>query len=90
MHMKQLAVAMMAVWMMMVWPATAQQPGSPEERDRQQIGRDRPPSRDAVWRARHGQDEQEGGRMSREERKQLRRDINSHGRDIYRQDRGRH
>jgi len=54
----------------------------------------RPPGREAVWPgpAQPGQQGQDGhgshGRMSPEERQQLRRDINSHGRDIYRE-RGR-
>jgi hypothetical protein len=48
-----------------------------------------PPSqgaREAAFRRQQGQ--QQRGRMSDEERQQLRRDISDHGRDIYR-DRGR-
>ena len=87
--MKRMATAAMAalIWMM-AWPAVAQQPPrGPFERDRQEAGRNRPPAREAVWPARDGHDGH--GRMSREERQQLRRDIDSHGRDIYRQDKGR-
>jgi len=42
-------------------------------------------ARDASWRGNRQQPQQ--GRMSDEERQQLRRDISDHGRDIY-QDRG--
>jgi len=88
--MKRVAAAMMAALMMLAWPAAAQQPPDPPDRDRQTAGRDRDrsPAREASWPGRDGHDSH-GGRMSREERQQLRRDINSHGRDIYRQDRGR-
>lgn len=90
--MKRMAAAVMVALMMvvMVWPAAAQQPtGVPFDRDQHAAGRDRdrPPTREASW---PGRDSHDGhGRMSREERQQLRRDINSHGRDIYRQDKGR-
>jgi len=39
------------------------------------------PVRDANWQTPDGR---RGGRMSPEERKQLRQDVNNHGRDIYR------
>ena len=92
-NMKRMAAAVMAALMMMTWPAAAQQPPPGSfDRDRQAAGRDRtpgppgPPAREASWPGRDGHDGH--GRMSREERQQLRRDIDSHGRDIYRQDKG--
>jgi len=75
------------------WPAAAQQPGPRGERMARPEGaaggapareRMRPPAREAAWPQRTGQ-EDHGGRMSPEERRQLRRDINAHGRDIYRE-----
>lgn len=90
-----LVAALTAGLLQAAWPAAAQQPpgqppfGRPDRQDRQDRGdRERPPARDAAWPGRDGHDGQ-GGRMSPQEREQLRRDINSHGRDIYRQDRGR-
>ena len=92
-HMKRMAAGVMVALMMMVLPAAAQQPpGAPFDRDRHAAGRDRmpgpsgPPTREASWPGRDGHDGH--GRMSREERQQLRRDIDSHGRDIYRRDKG--
>jgi hypothetical protein len=88
--MKQLLAAALAALMMISVPAAAQQPPGPNSRerpDRTERDRERPPGREAVWPTRGGQDGH--GRMSPQEREQLRRDINTHGRDIYRQDRGR-
>lgn len=88
--MKRMAAAVMVALMMMTLPVAAQQPPEvPFDRDRHAAGRDRdrPPTREASWPGRDGHDGH--GRMSREERQQLRRDINSHGRDIYRKDRDR-
>jgi len=59
-------------------------PGAASSRERL-----RPPARDAAWpqrqRRAEGQEEHGSGRMSPEERRQLRRDISAHGRDIYRE-----
>jgi hypothetical protein len=74
------------------WPAAAQPDDGRRERFGERPEQSRPepqrPHREAVWPTRDAHD-QGHGRMSPEERRQLRRDINSHGRDIYRQDRGR-
>ena len=79
------------------WPAAAQQQGPGPRMARPDGGaapsreRVRPPVREATWPQRphraEGQEEPGGG-MSPEERRQLRRDINSHGRDIYREPKG--
>jgi len=76
-------------------PAAAEPPGPRGERMARPEGaapareRLRPPAREASWpqrqRRAEGQEEQGGGRMSPEERRQLRRDISAHGRDIYRE-----
>lgn len=102
--MKRLLATVFALCMLCTaWPAAAQQPGSRGERMARPEGgtgpgpareRVRPPAREAAWPQRpqraEGQDEHggTGGRMSPEERRQLRRDISSHGRDIYREPRG--
>jgi hypothetical protein len=69
-------------------PADAQQqrPGRGAQKPAPQQQRPMmPPSerpRDANWRERQ-QQRQDHGRMNDEERRQLRRDISDHGRDIY-------
>ncbi len=78
-------VSLLALSLLMAgWPAVAQQPGGrrfehggpgPHQGPMPQ----RPPLREASMPARAPE-----GRMSPEERQQLRRDINNHGRDIYR------
>ncbi len=80
------------------WLAAAQQPGQRMERGAP--GRERVPAREAIWPQRQGQslapgqaqqgqdDHGPGGRMSPEERRQLRRDISAHGHDIYRERQG--
>lgn len=100
--MKRMVAAILAAFLMVVLAqgAAAQEaPRRPHDRfDREGRGdgsregmHGRPPGREAVWQGapHQGQDNHAShGRMSPEERQQLRRDINSHGRDIYR-DRGR-
>lgn len=100
--MKRMVAAILAAFLMtmgMVQGAAAQEPPRrPHDRfDREGRGDGsregmpgRPPGREAVWQGSpHGPDGHGGnGRMSPEERQQLRRDISSHGRDIYRE-RGR-
>ena len=101
--MKRMVAAILAAFLMtvgMIQSAAAQEPPRrPHDRfDREGRGDGsregmpgRPPGREAVWQGapHQGQDGPGGpGRMSPEERQQLRRDISSHGRDIYRE-RGR-
>jgi len=83
--MKRLVAAALAAFLLIALPSVAQQ-RERESFDRQEAGRERqrPPAREAAWPGRHAQEGRDGGRMSPEERQQLRRDINSHGRDIYR------
>jgi len=73
------------------WPAAAQQPE--RQRGRAEALREemhaRPPARTAEWPSRADHGEHGDGRMTPEERRQLRRDINAHGRELYRERRGR-
>lgn len=102
--MKRMAAAALAALLMTgVLEAAAQQPGRPfgppgrggEGRfSGFDPGRGEPQrARDAVWPQRPPEEGPGGafgpGRMSPEERQQLRRDINAHGRDIYRHERER-
>lgn len=92
--MKRMVAAVLAAVLMMALGAVAQEPPRrPYDRfDRDGRGdggpgAGRPPAREAAWPGPHGSEGGPGGhgRMSPEERKQLRRDINAHGRDIYRE-----
>ena len=87
-------LALLAVIAMLVaaWPAEAQQPGG---RRMEREARGMPYEGKAGWRERQrereaaAQDEppERRERMSPEERRQLRRDVMQHGREVYR---GRH
>ena len=82
--MKRLVVSILALSLLIAgWPAAAQQGGRHFERrgpgQPQGPMPQRPPIREASMPSR-----EPDGRMSPAEREQLRRDINSHGRDIYR------
>src|SRR4051812_34932215 len=94
-EMMRFMAAALAAFLTTTMPAAAQQPPGPvgrdrpERQERQDAPRDRgerPPPREAAW---PGADGHGGGRLSPQEREQLRRDINAHGRDIYRRDQGR-
>jgi hypothetical protein len=61
-------------------PGRGMQPAGPA---RQAPPPERQPSRDPGWQNRQAPQPQHG-RMSDEDRRQLRRDISDHGRDIYR------
>jgi hypothetical protein len=89
---KGLVAALLAALLAAVWPAWAQQGPGPQGRR----GMDRPmpqhpmPPPDRGWQGRPGDAQGEhrrGPMMSPEERRQLRRDISNHGRDIYREPR---
>lgn len=95
--MKRLMATTFAVCVFCAAGPVAAEPGARGERMARPEGatgampareRVRPPARDANWPQRQrrveGQ-EDHGGRMSPEERRQLRRDISAHGRDIYRE-----
>ncbi len=90
--MKRLINTLLAVGVLLTaWPAKAQEADMRGEHAVQagEGDRSRPPARPAVWPpegrgGRHGD-----ARMSPEERQQLRRDINAHGREIYRERRRR-
>lgn len=88
---RMMAAALAALMISLPVTAVAQPPqgpyGRPDRHDRER-DRERPPARETSWPGREGHG-QRGESMSPQEREQLRRDINSHGRDIYRQERGR-
>lgn len=96
--MKRLMATTFALCMLCAAGPAAAEPGQRGERMARPEGataaapareRLRPPAREAAWPQRQrrveGQEEHGSGRMSPEERRQLRRDISSHGRDIYRE-----
>lgn len=81
---------LLATLLAAVWPSHAQQgPGRRGDRGEQMRPPQPPPQRDAGrdMRDRNSGGPPRPGQLSPEERRQLRRDIYDHGRDIYR-DRG--
>jgi len=99
-EMKRLLATTFALCVLCLAGPAAAEPGSRGERAARPDGssgaapareRMRPPARDAAWpqrqRRAEGQEDHGSGRMSPEERRQLRRDISVHGRDIYREPR---
>lgn len=85
---RMMAAALAALMIGLQAAAAAQQPQGRSDRHDRDRDRERPPAREASWPGRGGQGHR-GESMSPQEREQLRRDINSHGRDIYKQERGR-
>ena len=78
-----------AVALMVAWPAAAQHPPGPGGRRMQPPPAQRqfqpPPQRQFQPPGRESGSDDRRGRMTPEERQQLRRDINQHGREVYRE-----